>query len=71
MSIQTKISAGPNNETAHCQVRWDEPGKTDASINFDVWIHSVGQPPEEIGKLAVAEAVRVATSFLAFYNNGT
>jgi hypothetical protein len=71
VSILTKISAGPNNETAHGQVRWDEPGKTDASINFDVWIHNVGQSPEEIEKMAVAEAVRVAKSFLAFFDKGT
>jgi hypothetical protein len=69
VSILTKISAGPNSETAHCQVRWDEPGKADASINFDVWVHNAGQPDGEIEKMAVVEAVRVARSFLAFYDN--
>jgi hypothetical protein len=71
VSILTKISAGPNNETAHCQVRWDEPGKSDAAINVDVWVHNVGQSPEEIEKMAVAEAVRVARSFLAYYDSGS
>jgi hypothetical protein len=46
------------------------PEKTDASINFDVWIHSVGQPPEEIEKKAVAEAVWVTKSSLAFCDQG-
>jgi hypothetical protein len=71
VTILTKISAGPNSQTAHCQVRWDEPGKSDASIKFDIWIHSVGQGPEEIEKMAAAEAVRVAKSFLAFYDKET
>jgi hypothetical protein len=69
VSILTKISAGPNSETAHCQVRWDEPGKADASISFDVWIHDAGRSSEEIEKKALVEAVRVAKSFLVFYDN--
>jgi hypothetical protein len=71
VSILTKISAGPNSETVHGQVKWEEPGKADAAISFDVWIHVVGLPPEEIEKRAVAEAVRAAKSFLAFYDKAT
>jgi hypothetical protein len=69
VNILTKILPGPNSETAHCKVRWDESGKADASVSFDVWIHSAGQSSEEIEKMAVVEAVRVAKSFLAFYDN--
>jgi hypothetical protein len=69
VSILTKISAGPNSETTRCLVKWDEPGKADASVSFDVWIHNAGRSPEEIERMAVVEAVRVAKSFLVFYDD--
>jgi hypothetical protein len=71
VSILTKISAGPNSQSAHGQVMWEEPDSSDSSVKFDVWIRDVeGQPSEEIEKRAMAEAVRVAKAFIAFCDKG-
>jgi hypothetical protein len=53
VSIQLKFRPG----RYPLQIKWNEPGKADASVSFDVWIHNAGQ---DRGQLPGAPTVLLA-----------
>ncbi len=72
MSIVTKVTVGADDEFAHVQLKWTEPGEAGASLSFEVAVRTFpNEPTKDIENNAVNEAARAAKAFLGFYDKGT